>query len=196
MKQINTSNIDTYIKQTYGQITSHNFKKIPMIKGFLQNNFSGELDCGLVSLLTVLNYFEPLKDPNQIYNEIKAIAKKYLYSDNGGTYSCLYSSIVKSVFKKYNFSTSNIYFKRFKGLTWNIDNIKKNIDKKRPVLLDIHKDGNGYYKSHIVVVEAYYDYLINDKTHIYMLQIRDNFTNRTVYVDYQKLDTFSAITTV
>ena len=103
-----------------------------------------------------------------------------------------YKKIVVEVFKKFNLKYDSIKQLKIKGLDWTIKNVKYNIDRKTPVLLSIKNDGLNYYKNHTVVIDGYYDFIVNN-THVYMLQTRDNWTNKIVYVDYQKISLFSSI---
>lgn len=80
-KVINDSNFEGYIKSTYGEVSLKDFKQIIKITPFLQQDFGGEGDCTLVSILTVVKYYKPELDENKVYNYIEKIAKKYLYHE-------------------------------------------------------------------------------------------------------------------
>ena len=81
-----STNVEDYIRSTYGKITKINTKILRNIFPNLQNDYEGDMDCTLVSILTVCDYFMGnMLDKLRCYNSIKAIAKKYLYKDNFGT---------------------------------------------------------------------------------------------------------------
>lgn len=191
---ITSFSIRKYVEQTYGKISNFNYKNIGLKKAFLQNEFGGTEDCALVSLLTVLNYYIIISDLNNVYNLIEKIAKKYCFSNNYGIILPFYKKIIIEIFNYYKLPVSLIRQHKFKELNWNFKNIINSINNKKPILLSIHKDKYNYYKNHTVVVDGYYEYIINNKK-IYMLQIRDNWNNQITYVDYQKLDILTSIIT-
>ena len=189
---ITSFNIKEYVNNTYGNISSYSYKNIILTHSFLQNDFGKENDCALVSILTVINYYKKNLDLKEAYSTIENIAKKYFFSNKTGLFLAFYKKIVVEVFKKFNLKYDSIKQLKIKGLDWTIKNVKYNIDRKTPVLLSIKNDGLNYYKNHTVVIDGYYDFIVNN-THVYMLQTRDNWTNKIVYVDYQKISLFSSI---
>ena len=69
-KTINSVNFENYLKDTYGKVTLKDFKQILKIKPFLQKNFGGEGDCTLIAILTIIQFYKPELNANEIYNYI------------------------------------------------------------------------------------------------------------------------------
>ena len=66
-----------------------------MIEYFLQDEYEGEMDCTLVSIMTIIKFFKPeITDMKKLYLDIKAIPKKFFYTDNLGT-QALFINYVK-----------------------------------------------------------------------------------------------------
>jgi hypothetical protein len=74
-----------------------------------------------------------------------------------------------------------------KGIGYDYDYIKKEIDEGNPIVLSMHSDGLDGYKNHSVTIVGYKDYG-NAK----MIQIYDNWYSSHSYLDYDKLSTISS----
>lgn len=165
------------------------------LRGFtslLQKDYGGRLDCTLTSL-TMVEYFKhPDYTPWELYDDIENIAKKYFYSPSiYGTIPIFIKSIHENI-KTQLSDNSKTYFKFIKNITYNIDTIKKCINKNTPVILSMMNDGRNYYKNHSVVIIGYSTYEINNTTKDILI-IYDNWSNMISYIDYSRLPTLTAI---
>ena len=168
-------------------------KSIPEIQSFLQNEYEGDMDCTLVSIMTVTKYFnKTITDISKLYNDIKAIAKKFFYTDDIGTQAIFINAIANRIFKQYgvNLKSKSAYLK---SIGWNFETVKKSIDKGRPLILSLWKDGRDYYLDHSVTIIGYSDIKTVDGQHHKFLEIYDNWNRELTYIDYQKLSTICSI---
>lgn len=193
-QRIIKSNIDNYIRETYGEIQDRVSIRVYGIYSLLQEDFSGSNDCTLTTLTEMTRFYANLynlEDEQSTYNRIKDVAKKFCYTDGYGTFSITINKITNKVNQLYgiNRKSKGAYFK---GVGYNIQTIIKNIQQKTPMILNMLNDGRGYYKNHSVTVVGYADYLVNGK-HIYMLELHDNWSPISTFVDYQKLSFISSI---
>ena len=114
------------------------------------------------------------------------MAKKYGYTEKGGTWPTKINNIIDDVLEDYGYSKSyskGIYVWTFSG------QVKKEIDNKRPVVMNIVR---GYYGNHSVTVCGYSIYkskhklLIGSytKTHN-MICTYDGWKSTRRYIDYE-----------
>ena len=117
-ERLNKGNIRPYVIQTYGNIILENEKCIPDIEAYLQEDYEGDMDCTLVSLMTCCKFFNKQINERVYYNYIKEVARKYLYTDNIGTQAPFINRIAKKVFSKFgiNMKSKSAYFK---NIGWN-----------------------------------------------------------------------------
>ena len=185
--RITGENIKDYIQSEYG---AQVLKKENSIKGFkplLQKNYGGPNDCTLTSITAVLNHITNYKNTVQlIYNHVEAIAQNNFYEiDGNGTWSPAIRTIFNESAKKYTKRTSCVNYG--KGIGYDYDYIKKEIDEGNPIVLSMHSDGLDGYKNHSVTIVGYKDY--GDAK---MIQIYDNWYSSHSYIDYDKLSTISS----
>lgn len=191
-ERIVKSNIDIYVKNTYGEIQNRDSYRIYGVVALLQNDFEGDEDCTLSSITELTRFYKYSGEDTYItYNNIKNIAKKFCYTDNYGTLSLTITSILNKVNQLYNISKKGkgAYLK---GIGFNIKTIISNINQRTPMILNMLNDGRGYYKNHSVTIIGYSDFIVNNK-HIYMLELHDNWSPISTFVDYQKLSFISSI---
>ena len=191
--KLNKKNIENYVCGTYFCMEKEEDKSIPEIQSFLQNEYEGDMDCTLVSIMTVTKYFnKTITDISKLYNDIKAIAKKFFYTDDIGTQAIFINAIANRIFKQYgvNLKSKSAYLK---SIGWNFETVKKSIDKGRPLILSLWKDGRDYYLDHSVTIIGYSDIKTVDGQHHKFLEIYDNWNRELTYIDYQKLSTICSI---
>ena len=152
----------------------------------LQKNFGGSYDCSLTSI-TALGLFKNNYNQNadDIYSKVEKIAKKYFYSaEKFGTIPIFIKNIINNAF---NVNSKSKYIK---GVGFNWELIKKNIDNKNPMILSISNDGRNYYTNHSVTIVGYREY---SPTNAKILVIYDNWSNVRSCIDYNKLSCISSI---
>ena len=188
-KRIYSYEIAKYMVETYLEKEIHlESSKLLNIKPFLQKNYGGEGDCTLTSILTVVKYYKPELDENEVYNYIETIAKKYLYRENLGTLPIFNKEIVKNVFKYFNIN-KNVYSKYLKNIGFNMNTIITQLNNNIPVILSLTKDGRNFYENHTVTIIGYKIYKTSDGQKKVMFAIYDNWTQMVCYLDYQFLRT-------
>lgn len=186
------SDANEYIKETYGAYQNKSTSSIMTMGALLQDDFEGNKDCTLTSITEITRYHSAIKHPEKIiYNKVKEIAKKYGYTDNHGTFSITVNKIVNEVNQVYKIEKKS-KCAYFKGVGYTIKTIMKNISNKTPLILNMMNDGRDYYKNHSVTVVGYADFVVNGK-HIYLLEVHDNWSNKSSFIDYQKLCIISSL---
>ena len=189
MYVINDNNLQAYILKEYGDTSHLTAKKnyIQGIKPSLQEDYGEDLDCTLTSITTVVSYYKPQLQIQFIYDQVEKIAKKFLYKGNRGTPTITMNVIFNKVVQLFqiNLKSHNGYIK---NLGYNYVGIKNLINKNRPTLLSLSKDGRNFYANHTVLVIGYYE-IGNAK----MIAIYDNWYKQISYIDYNKLAIISGI---
>lgn len=189
MYVINDNNLQAYILKEYGDTSHLAVKKnyIQGIKPLLQNDYGEDQDCSLTSITTVVSYYKPQLQIQFIYDQVEKIAKKFLYKGNRGTPTITMNVIFNKVLQLFqiNLKSHNGYIK---NLGYNYVGIKNLINKNRPTLLSLSKDGRNFYANHTVLVIGYYEI---DKAK--MIAIYDNWYKQISYIDYNKLAIISGI---
>ena len=99
--RLNSSTLENYLKDTYGENKLKIYEQIPNIKAFLQKDYGGDGDCTLTAILTVTGFYRSELNMNNVYDYIEKIAKKYLYNSKLGTIPLFNKSIVKEVFNHF-----------------------------------------------------------------------------------------------
>lgn len=189
MYVINDNNLQAYILKEYGDTSHLAVKKnyIQGIKPLLQNDYGEDQDCSLTSITTVVSYYKPQLQIQFIYDQVEKIAKKFLYKGNRGTPTITMNVIFNKVLQLFqiNLKSHNGYIK---NLGYNYVGIKNLINKNRPTLLSLSKDGRNFYANHTVLVIGYYE--IGKAK---MIAIYDNWYKQISYIDYNKLAIISGI---
>lgn len=172
-KTINSGNFENYLKDTYGKVTLKDFKQILKIKPFLQKNFGGEGDCTLIAILTIIQFYKPELNANEIYNYIEKIAKKYLYGEKRGTFPGFNKTIIKEVFNHFNIN-KKVFSKYIKNIGFNEKTIINQIKANTPIILSITKDGRNCYDNHTITIIGYSLYKNENNKDILLLRVYDN----------------------
>ena len=189
--RLNSSNLGAYLVDAYG-CKNQVFQEAPHIieaTPLLQSNYGGDMDCSLVSILTILKQRNPGVTENDLpyhYDLIERIAKRYFYKDTIGTLPIFISGIMKKIFN------IPVVGKYGKGIGFNFKSIKKQLDKNNLVILSMWNDGRDIYKKHSVIVAGYQCYKIDGKD-VRLLAIYDNWAKEIRYIDYKKLSIISSI---
>lgn len=185
---ITDQNLDSYLRSRYGVQSLRKKKEIARFRPLLQKNYGGPNDCTLTCITAILNFITNYRNsPKLIYNYVEKIAQDNLYEiDGNGTWPVAIRTIFNQAAKKYTNKTSCVNYG--KGVGYNYEEIKKEIDKGHPIILSMFSDGLGYYDNHSVTIVGYNEY---DKAK--MLKIFDNWTEKPSYIDYNKLSVISSI---
>lgn len=121
-----------------------------------------------------------------IYEKVVKIAKKYGFTEKKGTWPTKINNILDDVLESYGYAKSyskGIYVWTFSG------QVKKEIDKERPVVMNIAR---GYYGNHTVTVCGYGIYkstykvakLPRERKHN-MICVYDGWERGERYIDYE-----------
>lgn len=175
-KRLFKSNLNSYLNKEYGNGGKLELEKeLSKVESFLQINYGDpdDGDCTLVSILTCIKYYLQQEDKKEIYNKIRNIAIKYLFSNHRGTLMLFNKTIFKKALCEYglNFSLKAKYIKNF---GFNFYNIKTAIDCGKPVLLTMANDGRNYYTWHTVTIVGYSEYKISSNKTVILLKVYDN----------------------
>lgn len=183
---------EKYLKDRYGGTISKSSTKSLWMASFICSKFETEGNCTLVAITRILDYYRkegynkiPLIQQD-IYDDVLKVAKKYGFTESKGTMPTKINNIIDKVLDNYGYPKSyskGIYVWNFK------ENVKKEIDKDRPVIMNIAR---GYYGGHTVTVCGYGIYkskhkmLIGSykKTHN-LIQVYDGWECTKRYIDYE-----------
>lgn len=200
-------NIMRYLTDKYRKSDGYTIgdKKKTVIKGsavknLLQEDFGtkDDNDCTLTSLtalaIKALNVMY-ISDVN-VYNMVAAAAEKFGYTAKGGTNPIMISSIMDYLQKQLItypwYKVKSNYLKSLPIVGFNFDKVKSYIERRNfPLLLNIWKDGRGYYKDHTVLIVGVETYKITDKKgkqkEARFLRVYDNWNKGVSYIDYDLL---------
>ena len=124
-KRIHSVNLPEYLKKKYkAKEVKETSSKVLKITPLLQNDYGGDCDCTLTSITACINYHRKGQDtPEQIYNEVEKIAKKYFYRGNIGTMAFFIQKIYDESLKKFPCAKKKTYQGFFKGVAFNFNTI-------------------------------------------------------------------------
>ena len=166
-------------------------KIIPNIPQLLQNDYGEDCDCTLTSVTAVIKFFKPNYDISYIYNWVEKIALAYGYRGNKGTNYLVIRTVYKKSLQGFGINDYIPISHYLKGLCFDYELIKREIDYGRPILLNLWKDGRDFYKNHTVLIIGYC--YINKK---HMLIVQDNWYKTVSYIDYDLLSSISSVQTL
>lgn len=183
---------ETYLKERYGGSISLSSSKTLFMNSFICLNFNEKNNCVLVAITRILQYYSEkgyTKIPANyydIYRKVLEVAKSYGFTEKKGTYTTKINNIIDKVLDDYGYGKSyskGIYVWSFK------DQVKSEIDKDRPVVMNIAR---GYYGNHSVTVCGYSVYKSKHKflftsykkTHN-MICVYDGWSYTKRYIDYE-----------
>lgn len=149
-------------------------------KPLLQKNYGLPYDCTLTSLAFIFG--------EKYYSDIEAIAKALGYNgETYGTNPITVRTIMTRVMKLAGIkgTAKSAYLKSI-GFTWK--SLKKLLNNNTYILLNLWKDGRGYYSNHTVTIIGYAEYSNNK-----FLLVYDNWTTTISYIDYDKLSNVCSI---
>lgn len=149
-------------------------------KCLLQKNYGEDYDCTLTSLAAIFG--------EEHYGLIESHAKKHGYvGKTCGTNPFKVKAIMQGVMDSIGIK-GECYSRYGKGLGFNWHTIKNLLKRGHHVVLNIHKDGRGYYRNHSVLIVGF----ARHGTHK-MLAVYDNWNEGISYVDYDKMCVIASI---
>lgn len=164
----------------YAQRGKQTFRKLIPLKGLLQKNYGKRLDCTLTSLACIFG--------EQYYGDIEKIALRYGYDgDKKGTNPLVVKAITKEFMRRWDVpgKAKSAYGK---GVGWTWHTVKDIVSRDIPLVLNLWKDGRGYYKDHSVVIIGAEEY---EKARF--LLVLDNWHETVSLIDFDKLCIISSI---
>nr|DAL48832.1 MAG TPA_asm: cysteine protease [Caudoviricetes sp.] len=170
----------SWLEMEYPKRGKQTFRKLIPLKGLLQKNYGKRLDCTLTSLACIFG--------EQYYSDIEKIAEKYGYNgDKWGTNPLAVKSITKEFTRRWDIPgrAKSAYGK---GVGWTWAFIKAIVSRDIPLVLNLWKDGRGYYKDHSVTIIGAEEY---EKARF--LLVLDNWRETVSLIDYEKLCIISSI---
>ena len=192
-QRLSIDNINFYVQVNYGDIQRRVWNKVFGLNEILQTDYEGDNDCTLTSITEITKFYSKTsKSEDMIYNDVKSIAKKYCYTDSFGTLTITINKIVNKVNELYNIKKKS-KCAYIKGIGFNIKTLLELVTNETPLMLNMMNDGNGYYKNHTVTVVGVVDYVLSNQKHIYILEVHDNWSKKSSFIDYQKLSLISSI---
>ena len=120
-----------------------------------QDHYGEDNDCTLSSLTAVIDfYLAHTKSIPELYTAIEKIARKYGYTGKKGTDPWFIRRIFNEVIRKYYFiSSAKTNVKYLKGVGFNYDTIRNQIDRCNPVIMNVWNAGK--YHNHTITVIGY-----------------------------------------
>ena len=160
-------------------------KQIQSFVPFLQKSF-GNNNCTLTSIMTVLyNLFNRKYKAKIIYDVVEKNAVKYGYnSKSWGSIPIFTNTVINKSYQDITNKTIKSKVKYFKGIGYNFNSIKKQIDNNNPIILSVYKAGK--YDTHTVIVIGY-----NEETN--ELLIHDNWKILIQKIKYDDISFISSI---
>ena len=156
------------------------YRKLIPLDGLLQKNYGKRLDCTLTSLTCIFG--------EQHYSDIEKIAEKHGYNgDKWGTNPLAVKAIMREFMRRWDIpgKAKSAYGK---GIGWTWSSIKDIVSRNIPIVLNLWKDGRGYYKDHSVTIIGAEEY-----EQARFLLVLDNWHETVSLIDYDKLCIISSI---
>lgn len=143
-------------------------------------------NCSLVSIARVIYYYSKkggltqiTDDIYKIYTVIEKISKNYGYNDIKGTFPTKINDIMRDGFAAYGYKS------RCKGIyTWDINTVKKEIDKNRPLLMSLLR---GFYRDHTITVSGYSIWRVGEEEYP-ILRVVDGWQKGYHYIDFKAFE--------
>lgn len=180
--RLDGNNLIVYLDEVYN--ASRNAGVVKRITGYtplLQADYGKDYDCSLTCITAMLMN----NNPQETYNKVETVAKKYFYNgDRGGTIPFF----IKNIIDKVGGVNSKSAYGKGIGFTW--DKIKTLIHQNKPIILSVACDGRNYYKNHSVTIVGYNQYLSGK---VRLLAVYDNWRKEIAYIDYNRLSVISSI---
>lgn len=160
-------------------------KQIQSFVSFLQKSF-GNNNCTLTSIMTVLyNLFNRKYKAKIIYDIVERNAVKYGYnSESWGSIPLFTNLVINKSYQDITNKTIKSKVKYFKGVGYNFNSIKEQIDNNNPIILSVYKAGK--YDTHTVIIIGY-----NEETN--ELLIHDNWKILIQKIKYDDISFISSI---
>ena len=160
-------------------------KQIQSFVPFLQKSF-GNNNCTLTSIMTVLyNLLNRQYQAKVIYDIIEKNGIKYGYnSDSWGSIPIFTNIVINKSYQDITNKSIKSKVKYFKGIGYNFNTIKEQIDNNNPIILSVNKAGK--YTNHTVVIIGY-----NEETN--ELLIHDNWRILIQKIKYNDISFISSI---
>lgn len=156
-------------------------KLLTPYRALLQKDYGKAQDCTLTCLACIFGAGH--------YGEFERIAGRYGYNgDTHGTYPWTVREITAAFLRKWNMpgKPRSAYGK---GLGWRWRTVRDIIaQRSAPVILNLWRDGRGYYRDHSVTVIGVEEY-----ERARFLLVYDNWHDGVSLVDYDKLSMVSSI---
>lgn len=160
-------------------------KQIQSFVPFLQKSF-GNNNCTLTSIMTILyNLFNRKYKSKIIYDVVERNAIKYGYnSKSWGSIPLFTNLVINKSYQDITNKSIKSKVKYFKGIGYNFNTIKEQIDNNNPIILSVNKAGK--YTNHTVVIIGY-----NEETN--ELLIHDNWRILIQKIKYDDISFISSI---
>lgn len=194
-KPINLTFGDEYVKSEYPEFeqSSVNMVQLNKFVPLKQNDYKGELNCSLTSITACVYYLSGMKySPDEIYCYVMKVAKWFLYTPRlWGTFSFTIGPIYAITLRHFGVKR-RIRSRLIKGIGFNAETIISRINSNTPVMINMFRDGRGYYHNHTVTVTGYRIYNKNGKRRVFLV-LNDNWTKEQTLLDYRKLWIISSV---
>lgn len=156
----------------------------------------GKQNCTLAAITRLFAFHrdnsgkKDIPESNKLYGDIKEIAKVFGYSGDKGTNPTKINNIINYLLLKYGYAG-----KGFSTYIWDFKTVKREIDKGKPLILNI---AFGYYRDHSVSVVGYSEFTKGKgvfKRTKKFIKVYDGWTNLNRFVDYSRINiaSFSAV---
>ena len=182
-------NIKKYLFERYHSIPQLSDKgKALVIERSTMEKISGRKtnNCSLVSVARVINYYGQKRgltqitdDIYKIYGVIEKISKNYGYNDIKGTFPTKINDIMRDGFAAYGYKS------KCKGVyTWDINTVKNEINKERPLLMSLLR---GFYRDHTITVSGYSIWRAGEEYYP-ILRVVDGWQPGYHYIDFRAFE--------
>lgn len=168
------------LRKEYPNLGQQTANKVLFMRALLQRDYGLAQDCTLTCMACIWG--------EEYYDEIEKIAEKYGYDGNRSGTNPLTVQRIMTVFMKAHGLKGYACSAYGKGVGWNFNTVKKWIDKSTQLILNMWKDGRGYYNNHSVTIIGYRTY-----EHGQFLLVYDNWNKAVSMIDYKKLYIISSI---
>ena len=178
-------------------------KQLSKFTAFKQADYGLAGDCSITSIASVLynawrNERGTTHDFQYIYDVVEANGFEWGYDGDMGTKAYAIRTIFNKSAKEIgvNVRAKSHYGK---GVLWNFETVKKQINKGKPAILSFKDDGRDYYGAHSITVIGYAEYKVVTEVGETKIEkffaVKDNWKTETRWVDYDLIDFVSSLHT-
>ncbi len=194
-ERLTSENIINYLQEKYAMgkdIVEIGGREL-VIPQFTMAQFNSKSST-LTAITSIVKFYRRNKENQEVYDLVTKIAKQYLYDGKSwGLIPFISKAILGQAFYYYVIKHSRFQTHYFKNIGFNINKIISIINKCKPIIMSMRRDGRNCYHNHSVVIVGYVDFQDENGKVKRMLLIHDGVEAAFSYLDYDEISTYSLI---